>query len=583
MRARTTTFPYWYRFAIVAALLVLVVAGCQPGRRGPRGTAVAPSEDEIATAFVGSLATETSASGKLVPQQDATLAMGTTGQVAGVYVETGDRVQQGDVLIQLKSDDLDRALRAAEQDLAAQEANLAELTKAPKPEDLSAAQEAVANAQAQLDDLLAGPSEQDLASAKAAVSSARVQLEDLEAGPSPEELAQAQTRLASAQASLQAARARNAALDDQLVVAQNDIDNAQLAKDRARDQYDQLVWNDWKAGVSWAPYSPVGRAVEKAAAGYDGAVANYALTELQINDSALRQAEHQVSQAQLALSVLTDEKTVQVEAARAGLARAEASLASLLEEKTVQLSSARAQLAQAEANLQKLVDGASKEQIAIAKAQVEQARISLEEAQDNLDDAALTAPFDGLVTAVYLAEGEWPNGPAAEVVNTESLQVVLDVDEIDVGHIRIGQPARITLEPWPDRELQGEVAAISPKAKAGAGQIVTFEVHLDFDAEGLPVLTGMTANADLTTVEQENVLLVPNQAIIADRENGTYYVNRLDGDEVSKVEVTLGLRDTRYTEVTSGLEDGDRISTARVDNEALDFSQGPPSGARGFD
>jgi RND family efflux transporter MFP subunit len=581
MRARRRTLSTTLVIAI--ALLALVAAGCQPGNRNPRGSAVRPAEDEIATAFVGSLATETSASGQLIPQQDATLAMGTSGQVARVYVEAGDRVQQGDVLIQLKSDDLERALRSAEHDLAIQGANLAELAKAPSSEDLAAAQAAVSNAQAQLDDLLAGPGEEDLASARAAVSSARAQLEDLEAGPSASELAQAQTRLASAQAALQAARARNAALDDQLVVAQNDIDNAQLAKDRARDGYEQLVWNDWKAGVSWAPYSPVGRAVEKAAANYDAAVANYALTELQINDSAVRQAEHQVSQAQYALSALTDEKTVQIEAARAGLARAEASLAALLEEKTVQIASARAQLAQAEASLKTLLDGASEEQVAIAQAQVEQARISLEEARENLENATLTAPFDGLVTAVYLAEGEWPSGPAVELVNTDSLQVVLDVDEIDVGHIRIGQPARLALEPWPDRELQGTVAAISPKAKTSAGQIVNFEVHLDFDAEGLPVLTGMTANADLTTVEQESVLLVPNQAIIADRENGTYYVNQVDGDEVTKVEVTLGLRDTRYTEITSGLKEGDQVSTARVDNEALDFTQGPPPGARGFD
>jgi HlyD family secretion protein len=158
----------------------------------------------------------------------------------------------------------------------------------------------------------------------------------------------------------------------------------------------------------------------------------------------------------------------------------------------------------------------------------------------------------------------------------------LDVDEIDVGHIRIGQPAQITLEPWPERELTGAVVSISPKARI-AGTIVTFEVHLDFGAEGLPVLTGMTANAELTTVEQQNVLLVPNQAIISDRETDSYYVNRVDGDSLTEVAVTIGLRDARYTEVTSGLQDGDRVSTRRVDNVGLDFAQGPPAGARGFD
>jgi RND family efflux transporter MFP subunit len=506
--------------------------------------------------------------------------MGVSGQVVQVFVEVGDRVQAGDLLIQLRDGDLQRALRAAEQDLAIQQANLAELTKEPTAEDLAAAQQAVANAQAQLDDLLAGPSTQDLASVEAAVASAQAQLEDLEAGPSTEELAQANAQLASAQAALQAARVRSTALADQLVVAQNDVDNAKNAVNATRDQYDQLVWRDWKAGESWAPYSPLGTAVRKAEANYEAAVANYRLTQLQVNDSALLQAQYQVSQAQYALAELTNAKTVQVEAARAQLARAEASLATLLEEKTVQIAAARAQLAQSQANLMKLTDGASEEQLAIANAQVEQARISLQEAQDNLANAALVAPFDGLVTDVYLAEGEWATGPAVELVNTDSLRVVLDVDEIDVGHIRIGQPARITLEPWPDQELEGEVVSISPRAKI-AGAIVTFEVHLRFDAEDLPVLTGMTANADLTTVEQEDVLLVPSQAIISDRETNTYYVYRVDGDSLTRVEITIGLRDARHTEVTSGLEEGDQVSTRRVDNAGLDFTQGPPSGMGG--
>jgi HlyD family secretion protein len=562
-------------------LIALVVAGCRARNTVPGLAKEGLKESDIATAFVGTLASEVSTSGQLVAQEQATLEIGINGRVARVYVTAGDRVQAGDVLIQLETGDLERAVTAAEQDLAIQLANLAELTKDPTQEELDAAQKAVANAKAQLDDLLAGPGETELASVQAAVSAAQAQLQEIEEGASKEELAQANTQLTSAQAALAAAQARSAALKDQLVVAQNDVDNAQLALDAAKNRYQRLVWSDWKAGVSWAPYSPLGTAVKKAEANYDAAVANRALTELQVNDSALRQAQLQVSQAQYALSELTKEKPAQIAAARAQLARAESNLAAMLEEQNVPIANARAQLAQAEANLDKLVNGASEEQIAIANAQVEQARISLEEAQDNLAQASLIAPFDGLITEVYPAQGEWVSGPAAELVNMASLRAVLNVDEIDVGHIRIGQPARITLEPWPDRTLIGKVISISPKAKV-TNQIVTFEVHATFDAQGLPVLTGMTANADLTTVEQENVLLVPNRAIVADREAGTYYVNRVDGESLTQVAVKIGLRDARYTEVLSGLEAGDRVYTGQAVDEGLDFTQGPPSGAGRF-
>jgi HlyD family secretion protein len=566
---------------VFVIVIALVSAGCQARKQATR-PADSPAESEIATAFVGSLASEVSASGQLVAQEDATLTMGATGRVERVNVQAGDRVQAGNILVQLKDDDLERALTAAEQDLNIQLANLAQLTKDPSAEDLEAAQTAVANAQAQLDDLLADPSDEEMESVQAAVAAAQAQLEDLEAGPSEEELAQANAQLASAQAALRAAQERSEAQKQQLVVAQNDIDNAQLAKDAARDQYDQLVWRDWKAGVSWGPYSPLGNAFKKAEANYQAAIANYTLTQLQINDSALRQAQYQVSQAQYALAALTDDKTAEITAAHAQLARAEANLEALLEEKAVPIASARAQLAQAQANLTNLLNGPSEEQVAIANAQVEQARISVEEAQSNLANAALIAPFDGLITDVYLSEGELVNGPVAELVNISSLQVVLDVDEIDVGHIRLRQPALITLESWPDRELQGQVVSISPKAKV-ADQIVTFEVHLDFDAQDLPVLTGMTADAELTTIEQEDVLLVPNWAIVADRENNAYYVNRLDsveGESLTRVEVTIGLRDARYTEITSGLKEGDRVSTAQAVDDGLDFTQGPPPGAR---
>jgi HlyD family secretion protein len=289
----------------------------------------------------------------------------------------------------------------------------------------------------------------------------------------------------------------------------------------------------------------------------------------------LRQAEYQVAQAQAALAALTEEKTAQIAAAQAQLARAKASLERLLEDKSVQIASAQAQLKQAEANLVKLLEGATEEEIAIAKAQVEQARISLEEAQDNLAKATLTAPFDGLVTDLYVAEGELANGPAVELVNIDSLQVVLDVDEIDIGHIALGQPATITLEPWPDRELSGKVALIAPKAE-GIGEIVAFEVYLDIDTAGLPALTGMTANADLIAESRTDVLLVPNRAVIADRQENKYYVNRVDGEELVKTEVTIGLRDSRYTEITSGLAKGDRVSTREIEEPGLDFGQGPP-------
>lgn len=566
----------WTSLSVIA-IIALGVGGCTAIRQRAQANN-ALQADDIAVAFTGNLSASANASGLLRPTQEAQLALGMAGRVERVYVRVGDLVQAGDVLIQVESDDLQRAVKSAEQTLAMREANLDELLQEPGEKDVAAAKASVASAQATLDDLLAGPGKEELAQAQATLDSAQAAFDDLLAGPSEEELAQAQAALAGAKAALEAAQARYAALDDQLVVAQNDINNAQLGIDRARDMYNLLVWNDWKAADSWAPYSPQGAAVRNAQINYDVAIANYTLTEININDSAVRSAESQVAQANAVLAALTGDRTPQIRAAESQVARARANLVALTEDKTVQIAAARAQLTQAQASLTKLLAGASEEQVTIAQAQVEQARISLEDAQDSLAEATLVAPFAGTVTNVYVSVGEQTNGHAIELVNMTSLQVVLNVDEIDVGAIQVGQPAIITLETWPELELPGKVISIAPKSQ-NMGGIVSYEVHLSLDAGNLPILTGMTANANLFTTQRQGVLLVPNRAIIADRQTAKYYVNRVQGDQMTKVEISIGLRDSSYTEITSGLQQGDQVYIGTID-EKLDITKGPPEGVR---
>jgi HlyD family secretion protein len=302
-------------------------------------------------------------------------------------------------------------------------------------------------------------------------------------------------------------------------------------------------------------------------------LARYNLALADINDSAYRAAQAQVAQAQANLAALTEESTVALATARQQLAVAQANLANLTADKSVQIASARAQLAQAQANLARLEDGASEEQIAITEAQVEQTRIALANARAQLEEATLRAPFDGTITAVHVSAGERASGPVIEIIDPDSIEAVLYVDEIDIGGIALGQATALTLEGWPEQELLGTVTAIAPKARRQQG-IVAYEVHITFDNIAMPVRAGMTANADLRTAERSDVLLVPNRAISADRESGTYYVNRIEGEQIEKTEVSIGLRDSRYTEITAGLEEGDRLSIVEA-QDTLQF--GPRS------
>jgi HlyD family secretion protein len=341
---------------------------------------------------------------------------------------------------------------------------------------------------------------------------------------------------------------------------------AEIELESAQYFYDALA-NDWQH-KDYADFSPEAEALKDAQKAYDVALARFNLTVADINDSSYRAAATQVAQAQANLAALTEEQTVRLANARQQLAAAQAGLAGLLSDRTPQIAGARAQLAQAEANLAALQDGASDQQIAVAQAQLEQTRIALENARARLQDSTLVAPFDGIVTAVRVSAGERVSGPVVELIDPSSIQVVLDVDEIDIGHIALGQQTQVTLESWPDQVLQGVVAAIAPKARTQQ-QIVTYQVHVDLQADQLPIRAGMTANADLTTAERTDVLLVPNRAITADRQTGSYYVDRVEGEETSRVQVTIGLRDSQYTEVTSGLQAGDKVSIAEAQNDLM--------------
>jgi len=524
---------------------------------------------QTVTAFVGDLSSAAAASGRLLPQRQVELALSLSGKVDKVHVAVGDSVQAGDVLLQLEADALQRAVRSAEQALAIQEANLAELKAGASAEDRAVAAAAVESAQA------------SLTSAQAGLESARVSL--IKAQLSRDALQDAdvtvKASLVSAEAALSSAQAQLAALLEgadaetveqarlNLEQARNSLWHLQLERDalNGRSSTPDYVKKQMEAQVANAEIT-----VRLAEITYQQAQEGATDAAIAAARAAVAQAEAQVISVRANLNDI-DDQIAQAEAvvtqAEAGVAQAEAGVLQ-----------ATAGVAQAEANQASLLAGASTAKIIMAEAQVEQARISLEDVQANLSKVVLAAPFGGVVTEVYVAEGEWASGLAVELIDSDSLEVVLEVDEIDIGQIAVGQPTVVTLEAWPGEELAGEVVSIAPKARVQS-EIVTYEVHLRLEAGDLAVRTGMTADARMITAQRENVLLVPSRAITADREANKYYVYLVEGDTVAKSEVTVGLRDRSFTEITSGLEEGDTLFVGEIE-EGLPFGlpgseQGP--------
>jgi HlyD family secretion protein len=495
---------------LIAALCVgaIVLAGQRAARLARQDGA-----GDVVAAFVGDLSASVSASGHLEPAEETQLSVRSPGVVDDVYVRAGDRVRAGDALLQLETDDLALQVARAEQSLALSEANLEALLTGPDAGDVAAAEAAVHSAQANLDNLLAGPSEEDVAASEADV---RAQ----EASVAAATAAYNTTLDSISDAAIAAARA--------------DLVEAQIAYDRARETDEKFPW-------------------------------------VTTHDAFL-EASDNLEIAQTALDELLDgpnqgkvsSAAASVSAAQAGVDQAKAQHEQLLSGPSAsQIAAARANLAQARDKLARLTVGASEAALTVARAEVEQAQLTLADAREALDNAMIVAPFDGMVTDVSVAPGEYATGGVVRLVSSE-LYVLLKVDQVDMGALQVGQPAVVTMETWPDVEIAGAVASIAPSADVGMEGTVSFDVRLNLEESELPVLGGMTANARLVTAQHENVLLVPNAALTADRKAGTYSVNRVVGEAdgspvVETLPVTIGLRDDDFTEITGGLKQGDEV------------------------
>lgn len=547
----------WIGLGVVVFIIIALIAS--PRIFGDQITAIQQNQTagtgENVTAFIGDLSANASASGQVKAQRDARLALPVSGEVAKIYVALGDEVAKGDPLLSLDTEALERAVESAKQALLIQEANYEALVAPPTASNLAAAEAGVASAQAQMDDLLDGPSEEDIAASDANVRAA-----------------QANVWAASEQLQL----ANSGASESEIASAQAELIGALGQQESTQELYDKLIECfdvDLPDGSDFNICPGLGDPEEQTRYNLQTANANAAAAQAKLNALLDGPDSNAVSISQASLA-----------AANANYEAAQANHELLLKGASdAQIAAAEASLAQAKANLDALLNGPSAGQRAMAEIGVEQSRISLQKAEDDLADATLYAPFAGVITAVYVNEGETASGILMEIVDSNSLEVVLAVDEVDIGDIAVGQPASITLESWPDDEISSAVASISPRNVQGNTAVVSYEVFLSLGETDLPVLVGMTANADLLTKNLENILLVPNEAINVDRSKGTYSVNLVTTDAEGKpsteiVEVTIGLRDNNNTQIISGLNEGDEL---RVGTNSARFDFGPDEDGQG--
>jgi HlyD family secretion protein len=222
------------------------------------------------------------------------------------------------------------------------------------------------------------------------------------------------------------------------------------------------------------------------------------------------------------------------------------------------LQSAEAQMESAKDNLNQ------------AGIQLELARMDVESANEDLSDYILNAPYDGIVISSDFETGNQNGGNSISIISDNFL-IDATIGETDISKISENDEAYITLDAYPDIQILGEVEKIIP-VTIEDGNITSFEIIVKFnDTEDANIYYGLSASVDIVIEKAEDILYVPIQAVYT--ENGKNYVDLLvtgqvDSENmeqaVNKVEVTTGINDYSYIEITSGLNEGDIIVTSRL-------------------
>ena len=233
---------------------------------------------------------------------------------------------------------------------------------------------------------------------------------------------------------------------------------------------------------------------------------------------------------------------------------------------------AQQRLNAAKDKLDAMLSGADPEEVAIEKLQVEfadqslkLAQQSLEHARKQLAKATLTAPFGGMVASVSADVGDTVLATVTitHLVDLASMELKVEVDEIDVPSVKVGQRVIIELDALPDIQLEGRVSNVSPVAREQTG-LVLYGIKIGFDIpRGSEIRVGMSATADIVLDERSDVLLVPNRAIIQDSQGNTV-VEVIDNELVEERAVIIGISDGFETEVIDGLEEGDIVVEKRT-------------------
>jgi HlyD family secretion protein len=481
--------------------VIVLVGGYFIFRTVQKGAAVAAQANLQTVKLVrGTLSTVVDATGAVRPNQSALITWQTSGSVKAVNVKQGSVVKKNDVLATLEITSLNASIIQAQADLASAQDALDTLMNSTTPQ--AQALKAVQDAQTALDSYYYN---------------------------FPATQAKAQADLLTAQTNLTTMTNRRTALN-YARASQGDIDAAEASYNLAVNAVKDAQ-REFNKVSRLRPTDPLRSFAQVKLADAekkrDAALATLNWYTGKPNDDDIAKADANVGNA------------------KAELAQAQDAWDRVKDgPDSAQVAILNAQLADAKRKYEQLKNGPSDIDIQSA-----QARILADQA--TLSVAQLAAPFDGTITEVDAMTGDLVRlGDLAFQIDDLTSQFVdLQVSEVDINKVQVGQPAVLTFDGVPGRQYAGKVDQIGLVSKVNAGA-VNYEVAVKLTDADASVRQGMTASASIVVGEKKDALMVPSIAVRT--ENNQSMIDVLRGGKITPVVIQVGLTSDTESEIVSG-------------------------------
>lgn len=502
-----------WRYSIALGVVVLGIMGIRMVSGGSSPAA-------LETVRKGSISQTVSVTGRLKPAQEVQLAFQSSGRVGSVPVAVGARVQKGQLLASLDLGELSAQLREATAGVQSQTARLDELQQGTRPEDLAITQASLNSAEQALADAYADVYNVLLDSFTKTDNAVRLQLINLFDSEGTAQLPQYTLSFSCpCDAVVSEATALRA--------------SSEVALNRWAQELDAVSLNATNASLIVALHN--------------------AHEYVQSAKAMLSRTNDVLAYPNPALSTAT--LTAYRTSVSAASANATAALAAVsTQEQLITTQQLAVQRIRSELALKQA--GSSAQAIAAQQAAVQSAQAGVERVQALIAKGVIRSPIAGVVTMQDAKVGQTATAGVSlvGVMSDQQLEIEANVPEVDIGKVSVGDEVMLTVDALPGEALRARVTFIDP-AETVIDGVVNFRILAQLEQSDERLKSGLTVNMDIVSDRHDDVLLLPQFAVI-EKNEGTF-VRRPDGTETA---VGTGIRSQDgMVEITSGLAEGDSV------------------------